>query len=594
MTNVIHSSTSSSTPILWRQSAVRIAMAAGGFCLAVCLLLAIDYFRSLRLDPLHSPELAQLKVALGRNPGNEQIKQQIRLLDLELRQAHAEHEALGAKAGWLLLGGAGVLLLAIKYAMYRKKLPRPEKKKYSPGAARRAVVLARSAVVVVAGAVIASVCMLSLRSESNLPSPATKTSAVAKSTNSPAAQAAAPITPYPTPEEIQRNWPRFRGPGGLGISIYTNVPVSWNAKTGEGVLWKSPVPMVGPSSPIVWQDRVFLTGASKTKREVYCYDANTGKLLWQKPVENVPNTSPDPPTVMEDSGGYAASTPATDGRRVYAIYANGNVAAFDFQGNLAWSVGLGLPDNNYGHTSSLTTYQDRLLVLFDQGTGKDGKSRLIALDSKTGKLAWQTEPRPVPNSWATPIVIHTPQNDQIITCGNPWAIAYNAASGTELWRAKVLYGEVVPSPIFAAGLVFTAIDGEKVSAIRPDGTGDVSKSHIAWSADEGLPDICSPLSDNQRIYMLGTYGLLSCYDIQTGKELWEKELELGFHSSPSLAGDRIYLFSDKGVGVVLQAGAEFKELARSDLGEDMLASPAFADGRIYVRGKEHLFCLGKK
>lgn len=574
----------------WRQVAMGTALAAGGFCLVVCLVLVINHFHSLAVDPLHSPELVKLKADLARNPQSEAIKQQVRALDLRLRQAQAQQDALGAQGAWLLLGGAAIFLISIKFATYRKKLPRPEKRNRSRSEAARAKALARGAIALLA-VLIAGTSWIAARQAQTALSDRPAKPVVPKT---PAPEPAAPVSPFPSAEEMQRNWPRFRGPDGLGISVYTNAPLQWNGQTGEGILWKTAVPIAGPNSPVVWGNRIFLSGANKSRREVYCFEAESGKLLWQKPVENVPSTNSEPPTVMEDSGGYAASTVASDGRRVYAIFANGDIAAFDFKGERVWALNLGLPDNSYGHATSLVLFQDRLLVLFDQGTGKDGKSKLLALDTLTGKTVWQSPARPVPNSWATPIVINAGKRDQVITCGNPWVIAYDPANGTELWRAKALYGEVTPSPIYANGFVFTAIEGEKLSAIRPDGSGDVTKTHIAWFAEDGLPDICSPLSDGQRVYLLGTYGLLTCYDAQAGKKLWDKELELGFHSSPSLAGDRIYLFSDKGVCVVVQAGPEFKELARSELGEEVLSSPAFADGRIYIRGKKTLFCLGNK
>jgi outer membrane protein assembly factor BamB len=200
----------------------------------------------------------------------------------------------------------------------------------------------------------------------------------------------------------------------------------------------------------------------------------------------------------------------------------------------------------------------------------------------------------VPNSWATPIVIQVGERAQVITAAKPWVIAYDQANGTELWRAKVLQGEVAPSPIFAAGYVLTVNEGAQLSALRPDGSGDVTKSHLAWSADEGLPDICSPLSDGQRVYLLGTYGAFTCYDATTGKKLFDKELELEFNASPCLAGDRLYLFSEKGTTLILAAGPEFKELGRAELEEGIRATPAFVNDRIYVRAKAHLYCLGPK
>jgi outer membrane protein assembly factor BamB len=190
--------------------------------------------------------------------------------------------------------------------------------------------------------------------------------------------------------------------------------------------------------------------------------------------------------------------------------------------------------------------------------------------------------------------VHTPDRDQVITCGNPWVVSYNPTNGVEIWRAKALYGEVTPSPVSANGIAYVAMDGEAISAWKIDGTGDVTKTHKIWSLDEGMPDICSPLCDGQRIYMVNSSGTLTVVDTSTGKKLYEQEFDFPSKASPSLVGDRVYLCGDKGVVVVFEAGPKYKEIARSSMGEDLLASPAFADGRIYIRGTKNLFCLGTK
>jgi len=264
------------------------------------------------------------------------------------------------------------------------------------------------------------------------------------------------------------------------------------------------------------------------------------------------------------------------------------------QGKLVWTRSLGLPDNGYGHASSLDVDQNRLYILFDQGSAKDNKSKLLALNVLNGETLWESKPRPVPNSWTTPILIETDQKTQIITCANPWVMAYDPSNGQEIWRAQVLYGETTPSPIFAGGLVFSVMEGEALSAIRPNGTGDVTKTHVMWKAEDGLPDITSPLSDGQRVYLVTTHGTMTCYQVEGGKKLWEKELELVFQSSPGMAGNRIYLFDTKGVALIVEAADTFKELGRCPVGEEVLASPAFSGNKIIIRGRKNLICLGQK
>ena len=576
----------------WPQVQFRAAIVSGLFCAVVAALLLANHIESRAFDPLTSPELKWLKTSLQQNPMDDALKKQVRATDLAIRRTHARRLRLEERGGWLLIIGASAFLYFVQSAIYRRKLPKTEKVERTHETDDQAAASGRLAVAV-AGVVLGGAAWaMAAHSTSYLPVRAAKSAAAAE----PAAAVAeaAPTTPFPTAEELKKNWPRFRGPGGAGISAYANMPVTWNAKTGENILWKSPVPTIGPNSPVIWGNRVFLCGATEKKREVYCYDATTGKLLWQKAVGDIPGTDPEAPTVMDD-GGFGPSTVATDGRRVYAIFANADVAAFDYQGNRVWARNLGKFDDGYGHACSLEQYHDRLLIQADQGTGKDGKSKVLALDTATGNTVWESAPRPISGSWASPILINTGQRELFITVGKPWVIAYDPATGKELWRAETLSGEVTPSPVFGAGFVFTAMEGEKLAAIKPDGSGDVSKTHIAWSAEDGLPDISSPLCDGQRVYLATSGGEITCYSAANGKKLWEKEFDsISFKSSAALAGDKVYIFSDKGVCIILQAGDTYKEIGRADVGEEVLSSPAFADGRLYIRGKKTLFCIGGK
>jgi len=588
------------------------AVVAGLFSLIVSALLIFNYFQSRHADALDSKELDALKAALAQDPRNDSIKAEVRTLDLQLRKKYFRHREFSRKGGFLLLGGIVVFLIAIKSAAaYRKKLPMPpHPSPRSPlgrgaGGEGRAAMIARWSVaafgLVMGGAALALVIISErgstkefLATIEGTQTPAMERARTPPSTGGP--RGASSVPPLEgggaTPEEIQRNWPRFRGPGGLGISAYTNVPSSWNGQTGEGILWKTPVPLPGESSPIVWGNRVFLTGATEEKRDVYCFDADSGKLLWQSTVENIPGSLSEPPAVTDETG-FAASTGVTDGRYVYAIFANGDIICFDFNGKRVWARNLGMLQNTYGHATSLAMYRDTLLVLLDQGSGDDGLSALTALEAHSGKTVWQT-PRPVPNSWASPIVINTGGREEIITCGSPWVIAYDPATGAELWRADCLGGDVAPSPIYANGLVFAVNASYYLAAIRPDGQGDVTKTHIVWTAEEGLPDICSPVSNGELVFVLTTYGgILTCYDAQDGSFVWEKKLGTSFRTSPSLVGERLYLMSQSGVMFIVEAGREYKELGSAELGEASNACPAFLDGRIYIRGKEHLYCIGE-
>jgi outer membrane protein assembly factor BamB len=298
----------------------------------------------------------------------------------------------------------------------------------------------------------------------------------------------------------------------------------------------------------------------------------------------------EPFEVMEETG-FAAPTVVTDGRRVYAIFATGDIGAFDFNGKSVWTKSLGIPDSSYGYAASLAMYRNLVLIQFDQGGPEDGISRLIALDGVTGQLVWETK-RPVPNSWSSPIVTKIGEQFQLITCGDPWVIAYDPAKGTELWRVNCLYGDVAPSPVYANGLIFVVEPDARLIAIRAGGQGDVTKTHIAWDNDDWGPSICSPVSNGELVFLLASEGLLGCYKSSDGTKLYEQDLRENFLASPSLVGDKVYLLTEEGVMLIIQAGPEYKQLTKCELGEKCHASPAFVDGRIYIRGLENLYCIG--
>ena len=391
----------------------------------------------------------------------------------------------------------------------------------------------------------------------------------------------------PSAEEFNANWPRFRGPGGSGVYAKSDLPLA-SAK----IEWSADVPAAGFSSPVVWGDNVFLSGGDEDTRTVMCFDAASGKLRWQKAVPKTAG-SPDEKPEVPDQCGMAAATVATDGRRVYAMFANGDLAAFNFDGSIAWSKYLAAPKNPYGHATSLLTWQDRVLVQFDQGEADDKLSNLYALDGATGEEIWK-QPRPAGASWATPISFEAAGKEQILTLANPFVISYAAQDGAELWRADLLNGEVTPSPIFANGTVFVVSPSNKLQTIRPDGQGDVSNTHLGWLAEDGVPDVTSPVCNGELVFLIDSGGTLTCYDARTGKKQWTHDMEEECQASPSIVGKQLVLITKKGTLIVLDAGREFKELGRLPLEEEVFASPAFANGKMFVRGMKHLMCIRAK
>ena len=582
----------------WYVLSVRCAVVAGAFSVVVAALLISNYLAYRAADPLDSQQLAGLKAELPKRPADAGLKDRIRKLDLNVRRQHFHASEFAVTGAWLLVGGLAVFVLSLKYALtYRKKLPdvkgRREEDVRRTGTMSRGAVTALAAVVISA-AIVVSAAYRGGRMQPGVTVQPADDPAVAAVDTAEQPTAQQPTAQQPTAPAISqdpaKNWPRFRGPGGLGVCAFTNVPSSWNGATGDGILWKTPVPMPGQNSPVVWGNRVFLTGADKEKREVYCFNADTGAMVWKQEVKDVPGSPLDAPEPMQDAG-YAAPTAVTDGQRVCVMFANADAACFDFLGRKLWARGYGKIENAYGYAASLAISGNLVLIQLDQGSSaEEGKSKLIALDIRDGTTAWEAA-RPVPNSWATPIVVNSAGRDQIITAANPWVIAYNPADGSELWRAECLSGDVAPSPAYADGLVFVAQDGAGVTAIRTDGQGDVTKTHIAWKASEGLPDICSPLAAGKFVFLVQTYGTVTCYDAKAGTKLGQKDFGVEFNSSPTLVGSNIYLLEKKGVMHILEASGDLKEVATADLGEESTCCPAYADGRIYIRGKQNLYCI---
>ncbi|TWT81491.1 outer membrane biogenesis protein BamB [Planctomycetes bacterium CA13] len=379
------------------------------------------------------------------------------------------------------------------------------------------------------------------------------------------------------PEVFADQWPSLRGPGGYGVGKPANTMTEWNVKTGEGILWSAKVPLPGNNSPIVWRDRIFMSGADETRQAVFCFDANTGKQLWIKDVE----TSVERPKVNEDAG-LAAPTMASDGTRVFAIFATGDLVAFDFDGNLVWKKNLGLPNNPYGMGSSLISDGQRLFIQYDHRETQ----KVIALECHSGKPVWQKAREHI--SWSSPALIRAAKGLQLILNDEKNVTAYDPVTGKQLWQIECLGGEVAPSPAFnGKDILVVANEYAQATAIKLTGESPT----IMWHYDDYLPEIASPLAAGGLVFIPTSYGDVACLDQTTGKELWVQHFDVDLRSSPIQVGDRVYLVDSQGVVHIFNVARNYREIATIEMGEPVDATPAFTGGRIYIRGEKTLYCI---
>jgi outer membrane protein assembly factor BamB len=546
------------------------ALAAGLFCLVVSTLMIATAIRIATVETVDNPALVDLRSRYSEDEGNEALRDEIRTLDLLARKPFFSRQWQLRVGGYLLLGGAVVFLLSVLTigVMTRRLQPQTAEEEISKAAiapwTRRAFFAAGG--LILAAAV--STMFISERFLKNLFSGPTAAELLERSWDRYASK-------------MVNNWPAFRGPYGNGIGATQKPPIDWDGESGKNVLWKVRVPLSGFGSPIVWDDRVFLSGADASIREVYCVDVDSGQIIWRTSVGSFPGSSEEMPDLSTGSG-YAASTMATDGKRVFAIFANGDVACLDFSGNVIWGINLGLPDNIYGHSSSLLVYGTLLLVQYDQ----EMESRLMALDTFTGRIVWTSEREVLP-SWSSPLLAETGTGTSIVINANPYLAAYDPLSGEELWRLEGIRGEVASSPSFGSGRIVAVNQMMSILAV------DAESGAMLWQTFDDLPDASSPLVVDDLVIIGTSFGFITCLNAETGDVVWKQEFPVGFYASPVFVDDRIYLMDRAGTMRIFKADETFSLLGSPSIGEPSDVTPAFKNGLIFIRGEEHLFCIGK-
>jgi outer membrane protein assembly factor BamB len=400
------------------------------------------------------------------------------------------------------------------------------------------------------------------------------------------------------------NWPRFRGPNGTGVSADKDVPIKWSA--AEGVLWKTPIPGRGNSSPIVWGDRVFIqsSAADGSERWLFCLNAASGEVLWkQSAVGRAAHT--------HDKNTLASSTPTTDGERVYAVFWDGKdllLNAYDFKGAQVWSRNLGGFVSEHGAGISPIIYDGKVFVADDQGDQTDKPPSMVrAFHAKDGTDAWKAERKSFRASYSTPFILKGDKGEpELIVASTAGVTGYNPDDGAEIWNYVWSFPgnplRTVASPILAGGLVI-ANAGEggagrrSLLALRPNGKGDVTNTHLVWEDHKSFSYVPTLLASGDYLYGVNDQGFATCNFAKTGAEVWTHRLSktgINISASPVLIDGKVYAASEEGDVYVFEATpTAFKLLAKNSLGEGVMSTPAVANNRLYIHGKDNLFCIGK-
>lgn len=600
------------------------AFISGIFTALVALLLLLNFWQIKSNEPLESKSMELLIERMRDEPNNEELKQEIRDLDLLARRAFFTSQWQINTGRYLMLFGAIVCAVALRYYFsLLSKIEEPDSQSIND---RKGRTLSQRWIAGTGSILflVAFVSSFAVRDHlENFQGEVTDIVGVVESQENEEIEIvevteghvdvterqderltdfreaveegvsretgetkeqppAATDQKFPSLAEIRANHNSFRGPFGQGVSYSRNIPIDWDGKEGKNIQWKVQLSKPGYNSPVIWKDRLYLAGADNQGRIVYCLDRHTGSILWQQEVKDLPGSPSGSPKVTEDTG-LSAPSVTTDGTCVYTIFANGDIAAFTIDGKFIWGKNLGMPDNHYGHSSSLLVWKNQVFIQYDSNKG----GRVFSLESQTGETIWETR-RNVHISWASPILAEIDGKIQLIMSADPLVAGYDIETGKELWAVECMMGEVGPSPAFADGFVYAANEYARLVAIKPGPTASV-----IWEDDEYLPEVASPVASQGLIFVATTYGVLVCYDAKTGEKYWEREFNKGFYSSPVIADGKLFAIDLDGIMHIFRVSKTAELIGEPKLGEYVATTPAFMDGRIYLRGEQNLYCIAQ-
>ncbi|MDR2937317.1 MAG: PQQ-binding-like beta-propeller repeat protein [Prevotellaceae bacterium] len=593
-----------------------IAAISAVFAAAFAIMLVVNFAVTSSSAPLTAPILETLKTLNYDVQGNEQLVAQIRELDLLSRRAYFIRTSQ-LEAGIIILISMSLVLvvsLVLLNSKY-KSLPQKEVDVIDEWAQKT---LARKYVRWGSVAVLALAVIFGVATRFNISDKKeTKTQEVVaeateevipENVEEAAAEAVEETTTEEAPSATTAQAERvkvdtakaaetpatvevskvtannLRGNNANGVSAAKNIPTEWSVEKGTNILWKIDTKKSGFSSPIISGNKVFITGADEGSRELYCYDLTTGALLWTAAADNISGSPATLPEVSEDTG-LAASSPATNGKQVCAIFATGDIICTDYSGKRLWAKNLGAPDNTYGYASSLLCVGSTVYVQYDNESNR----KVLALDMATGSERWSANRQTADKiAWSSPIMANINGKSSLIVMGLPNITSYNPATGAENWKTSCFSGEVAASPSYSNGIVFGASEYAKLVAL------DAASGKQLWEQSEFMPDVSSSLAVNGFLFLATGYGAVAAYDAKTGESIFTQDFGGQFYASPMYADGKIYLFDTDGMAYIFEASKEIKLLNSFATGLSASSTPAFTDGKMVVRTAGKLYCVGKK
>jgi outer membrane protein assembly factor BamB len=547
-----------------------ISLIAGIFTVVIAITMIFSLIQLKKINPLDSPTILSIKEQFDRDPDNKDMAEQVRAIDLMARKAYFSSRWQIETGSYILLAGA-LVFVALQRIVAGSEKParslRPDKPDIESEKSRNRRYLLISAAAVTLLAIISSFV---LRSE--LPAPG-RISGKSESGDKPRAVAGLNL-----PGEV--NYPFFRGEGSHGIAGGSGYATEWNGTEGKNIKWKIANPKPGQSSPVIWGDKLFITGAGDGVIAIFCIDKNTGELLWTGSCTGFEGASTEEPE-SDSEAGMAVPTAAVNEDFVCAIFGNGNLVCYDHDGKLKWGKFMGVPQSSYGYSASLLIYENIVLVQYDS----QAKISLSGFDLKSGELKWETPRtgRPVNSS---PVLAAFDGIPQILINGNPNVSSYDPLSGKELWSLPGVSGDVATSLAVNSSMVYAVSDYFKLVALKPGKAGIA-----AWEDNSYTPDVSSPVANDKFLFLSTGNGDVACYNSQTGDTLWTHFFENPFYSSPIICDDKVWMLDRSGNMHVINADSKFNLISVSPLGEHTDASPVFSENKIYIRGKANLYCI---